>query len=364
MTTFKDVEKTYRKWLYLDHDPDILRIVFGIVVANRYKGPAVWGMLVGPSGGGKTALVSGLKGAYECNVISSMTAASFGSGNTGTSFLDDVNESVLVMTDFSTISSLPREQKGAVFSILREVYDGEYQRRTGKSAEPIVWKGKVGMLACATSKGAEKDIVDGQELGERMLVIRLRVTQESLANIVDAAYDSGSKLETQVEELEEVTSEFLDNFQEDESIEPSNVVAARIKMISRAASVGRSGVIRDRYTQHITFPVDEMMEAPGRLVKQFKMLATGLQAIGSDDETVMRILRRIGQDCLPIKRLKVLRGLSNGSTTQASLARSLNVSPQVAMRTVEELKLLGIVDRGRRGGLQIVNPAILDVFGG
>ncbi|MEK6683809.1 MAG: hypothetical protein AABY46_04035 [Nitrospirota bacterium] len=357
--TFADVEKVHRKYLYLDHDPDLLRIVMATVIANRFPGVSVWITLVGPSGSGKTAVVKGLMGAGGCFFTSAVTPASFASGSTGSSFLDDADGKVWVMTDFSTLSKMPNEAKSQVFGIMRDVYDGRYERRTGRSPLPITWEGKIGFIGCTTALAAHEDISEGQELGERMLIIRMKKSNESVDAIASAAFDSDDTGDMKAD-LEAVTGRFLDGFKLPKVELPSFVKSETLKLSKFIASA-RSGVKRDRYTKEVTFPAEEMREAPNRVIKQMRMMTMGLLAIGTEEDAIKRILTRIAMDCIPADRLRTIRAIADGLVLTSKLALAVSVSQAVALRTVEDLQLLGLVSKLDNRGIRLV-PAVEALF--
>ncbi len=77
---FDEVESIFKKWLYLDHDADILRILFAIFLANRYDGLPVWSMLIGKPGCGKSELLGALSDVEETVMVSTLTPNALASG--------------------------------------------------------------------------------------------------------------------------------------------------------------------------------------------------------------------------------------------------------------------------------------------
>lgn len=50
---FSEVESHYYRWLHFKNDPLLVRILYSLVLANRWDSDPVWALLVGPSGSGK-----------------------------------------------------------------------------------------------------------------------------------------------------------------------------------------------------------------------------------------------------------------------------------------------------------------------
>jgi len=359
--TFAEVESAHGRWLYLDHDPDLLRIVCAVIIANRYDGPPVWLMIAGPSGGGKTAILTGVSAAAECDYTSAFTAAAFASGSLGTSpLLDELNQRVGLVKDFSTINSLPAEQRNNVLSILRDVYDGQYKKWTGRSTEPIEWQGKIGLIACSTPQPLERTVIDSQQLGERFMIIRLRLNAEAVKRISVAAYE-GSDSDRMRDELEAISGEFLDTFQAPTVIPPDEVRDV-IQSTARMIALTRSGVSRDRIDRAVDFPVMDSREIPARLVKQLKQLAKGLGALETPTDQIIRIIRRVGTDCMPTRRLRILNAIANGCTIQKSISDKIGLGLQPTRRVLESMKLLGVIKMNRRTGVEFAEDELALMF--
>lgn len=365
MTTFSDVEREHGKWLSLDHDPNLLRIVFATIVANRYNGPPVWIVLTGPSGSGKTAIVLGASGAAECIARSTFTPAAFASGLTGASMLDSLSGKNLIVRDFSTISEMQAERRTEVGSILRDVYDGEYSRNTGKTAVPVIWKGKIGIIACSTPEATDKYIIGDQSLGQRFLVVRVSTPDRARERIIDTAYDEADKATEMSKALEDTSREFLDDFTQPTVALPKRI-GGTVKLCADAIARARSGVVRDRFSREVEYSVGDSMESPGRIVKQMKMLALGLFAIDTPEEDVIRILRRIAADSVPTNRLRALQAISKGFTTRSTVSAYMKVAHQVGSRVIEDLVLLGIVsgETTKASALTIDHSGIREMING
>lgn len=362
--TFTDAEREHRKWLSLDHDPDLVRLVFATVIANRYDGAPVWVALTGPSGSGKTAVVVGIAGAAECASRSSFTPAAFASGTTGVSMLDELSGKVMIVRDFSTIAEMQSDRRNEVGSILRDVYDGKFSRSTGRQATPIEWQGKIGMIACSTPKATDDYIVGDQSLGQRFLVVRISTPEGARDRIIDAAYDEADQSAEMTEALEKASSDFLDAFQQPEISLPSSI-GVTAKQCADAVARARSGVVRDRFTRDVDYSVADTMESPFRIVKQMKMLAAGLYALDTPEDDTIRMLRRIAADSIPTNRLRALQAISAGYTSQTTVATLMGVSHQTAGRILQDLTLLGVVGKKpNKGYLEITLPGVRDLFNG
>lgn len=361
--TFEDVEVVYKKWISLK-DPLILRVVFGTIIGNRLDELPIWLIVFGASSSGKTTIISGVKEAKECYLISSLTPASLASGrNTNDSLLYKIDGKVLIIKDFSTISSMPAEQKSQIMAFLRESYDGEFVRKTGNGE--IHWPlpgqlGKFGVIAAATVAGIERDRETREELGERFIYLKSQTTDDD--DVMKSALAGGLKKTNMREEIQEACSTFLNEFQMPASIGISASMVEKIKIAAKLIARLRSSVIRDRYTREITVPVLETTEVGARVGQQIKALIVGAKIMGTDNDILSQIILRLVVDCTPINRMVCLRGIATKITNYQNLADYCTLSERTVQRTVEELEYLKILKRSAKT-LEIRDPLIASAFG-
>ena len=103
-------------------NPDVLLAVLGAAVGNLLSsGPVVWMMIVGPSGSGKSKLVSLLNGHVGFHDITQLTLAGLLSGVATGDTTEDATggvlmeigmegRGVLVVSDFSNVLDMPRQR--------------------------------------------------------------------------------------------------------------------------------------------------------------------------------------------------------------------------------------------------------------
>ena len=358
MTTFADVEKVYRKWLFLDYDQDIIKIVFGTVLGNSYDGPPVWLMIVGPSGGGKTALIEGLQKADQMILVSNLTPASLASGSTGTGFLDELNNHIMIVPDFSSINSMPRETKHLLYSFFRDAYDGHFTRVTGRASRPIEWAGRFGLMGCSTPQANDAAMKESEELGERFILARVDIPDVDLDKIEVAAYDGAMSKTKMLADIQTIVTDYLDHL-----VLPAVTLDPNLRSFilesARALAWSRSPVIRDGHNREICFSVHHSREVPTRLIKQLKGLATGLFAIGCNLMEIKRIIRRISRDTAPIHRKMILQAIMSGISTKRGIADYLSIGNSNCAREVEDMEMLGLL---RENKLEIALPELIEIY--
>lgn len=358
--TFADVEKVYGKWLKLSHDQDILRIIFATILANRYDGDRVWIILTGPPGSGKTALVNGPSESDECYAISALTPAALASGSTGTSFLDEVNNKIMIVRDMSSIASMPLESKSQLYSFLRDAYDGKFSRVTGRSATPIVWEGKFGFIGCSTPAAVDKDVTQNQELGERFLIVRLNIEESQIESIVRMKYKLSMEKSSMKEELSEISQAFLHEFIPMDITMPDHLENEIIELAMAIAAM-RSGVSRDRQTREIDLSVDDTREIPTRLCGQLTSLSVGLIALGTNKKELLRVLRRATRDTVPINRSRIIKSIIRGNVNAQTISKDMKISSTTINREIESLDHLNVIGKSS-GSVFIKNPVVLKIF--
>src|SRR3990167_7804000 len=156
ITTFKHLQKEFDE-VYLLADRGIVRLIVATVIANQLNMKPIWLQVVGPSSGGKSALLDSLNGLHDIpefkNLIipvSDITVSTFASGqrrtDKETSLLMKMNVgSILCYKDFTSILSKNIEAKAEIMKQLREIYDGSYNKHFG-TGDVVAWTGKVGSI--------------------------------------------------------------------------------------------------------------------------------------------------------------------------------------------------------------------------
>ena len=107
----------------------------------------------------------------------------------------------------------------------------------------------------------------------------------------------------------------------------------------------RSAVIRDSHTREIELIPDA--EAPSRLTLTLARLYSGLRAVQVPKAEAWSLIVKIGFDCLPALRWRVLAYLFRDPTEvdTPEIAAHLGYPTQTTRRTLEDLAAHGIVTR-------------------
>ena len=164
-------------------DPTPLYVFFGAVAANLIEGDPVWPMLVGPPSCGKSEILSsalGLPGIHESARING--DAAFLSGTARKEKSKDASGGILrkvgghggvVINDFTSVLTLPKDKLDAVLGVFRESYIGRWTRDIGsEGGRTLVWEGKVAYFGGVTGKIDEYHEANAS-LGERWIYYRM-----------------------------------------------------------------------------------------------------------------------------------------------------------------------------------------------
>jgi len=216
-------------------EPDIqaVRIILGAAFAHYITDlPPIWLFVVGPPSSGKTSItieaLSGLQGMFgegqpwgpqaegeidlttgmakkqnknyketeAVEILSTINPNTFLSHQQGVhapGLLEQLNKkgpmkekdgnreiswgnALMLVPDFTVMSSMQKEKRGEVMGQLRRIYDGAFEKKVGTKVTKI-WQGKVSMLA-ATTPVIDKYTTIESALGERFIQIKWRASDD------------------------------------------------------------------------------------------------------------------------------------------------------------------------------------------
>jgi hypothetical protein len=343
------VRHAFTSFLYLP-DPTVVDVVLGAYIANRMRGDPVWLDVIGAPSRGKTEVVSSLADMPDVHMLSTLTAQTFASGvkkdrNASLLYrLEDKGKRVVVLKDLTTVLTMHRDARDAVFAALREIYDGRFTKEFG-TGESIDWTGKLGLIAGVTPV-IDRHHAALSQLGDRFTALRLpEVARDTVSR---RSMDMMGTEQDERLSLRRVVRAFLESVDTSDRL-PSDRVKDAVGPVADLVTHARTGVYRDGYSREID-DVPEL-ESPARLAKQMCYLEVALEVLGHDEEAALAIVRRVGADSVPPTRVSVLRHLMAGEARQktAGVATALNMPTKTAHRVLEDLAALRLVER-RSGG--------------
>jgi hypothetical protein len=352
-----EIEQTYAKWLHLADDPLLVRLLYAIILANRYDSDPVWALVVGPAGAGKTELLASISGSHETTIfVSTLTpyALASGHGDGSDSLLFQLDGRILIVEDMSAITEMDPTARSTLFSFLRSAYNGQFTRVTGRGS--VEWKGKFGLLGGATL-AIESGRRMESSLGERFLTVRPKVDMIDQEILLDRVMASASHKTQMRGELKKLAEDYL---AQDFSTASRSMRKGTVDLFKGAAvslSRIRTTAQRDRFTREIDFPL-EVGEMGTRLFTQFLTIGLAAHQMGTDWDTVEKMVMRLVVDSMPYVRAKLLRAIIRGLNEPRTLNPVMQMAPAQVGRQLEELKLLGVIGMNRNRKWEVTNPVI------
>lgn len=380
---FSDVQAAYDQALLLA-DRSYIKVVAAAVLGNQITGNPVWLMLVAASSGGKTAVLTTLDnleflpGKNVSFFISDLTentlASGFKSASGEASLLTQVPDGgLLIFKDFTSLLTKRSEARDAIMGQLREVYDGQFVKRTGNKQD-VKWTGKIGALAGVTT-AVHEYMAQMSVMGDRFIMYSIvQPDRMKLLHFVMAMRLEGNSQAIKLAKAKETMHTYLKNCIPrigEATLEMKETSREHLMFVADFATKVRSGVMMDDRTKQIQFVPDA--EMPTRLIDQLLSIGTALSLMhkidGENselDKSDMDILYKIAFDSIPIKRRWALRELAtykNGATT-SGLATKIGYETAVVGNWLAQLNALGICRRlgGSGANTWLLNEEYIEIM--
>lgn len=361
----KQIEQLFRQ-SFLIVDEGIVKLLFATIIANRFDNDPVWLFIIAPSGGGKTEFITSLNKVIDVYPISTVTSKTFISGKRPrageeTSLLFSIGQSgILTFKDFTSMLSLPHEERNAIMGQLREIYDGSMVRAYG-TGEKIEWRGKLGLVAGVTSV-----IHVARELyaamGERFIMYSIVLPERK--QIAARALDNTDTVHAKREILRDEVQKFLDDMdkknnamggigipKEKPKIDPD--IKEDILDLAELSTRARSPVDREWRSPNKDIIYVHPPEVPTRFVMQLASLASAFKVINQGQllPEDKKILFKIALDSITDTRRKALQELGRYEEVEtAGLAVKIDYPTNTVRRWLEDLNALKVIDRVKTAG--------------
>jgi hypothetical protein len=361
--TLAECVDTFQRWLHLP-DPGALYATLAAVAANRGEGDAVWLLIVGAPGAGKTETIAPLAALPDCYPAATLTEASLLSGVPKREHADGAKGGLLreigdfgivVLKDFGSILSMNRDGRAAVLAALREIYDGSWTRHVGTSGgRALHWEGKVGLIAGCTPTIDSHHAVMGT-MGERFALYRLPPGDGG--EQVRRALSRGNRDASMRSELADAVRQVLDLAGAAHAHELDPAAVDRLVALAEIAARCRSAIERDGYSRDIELIPEA--EAPARIALVLRRLLDGLDAIGCPPSERWRLVVKVALDSMPAIRLATLIYLVDQAKpmTAKETAEGLGYPTTTARRAMEDLAAHGAVRRAGDGKADLWRPS-------
>ena len=371
----EDFNKAISKLLYIE-DYHMYDIIMASILCNTMRlGDPVWLTLIGPSSGGKSQIIRPFSLANSGLIyqIDDMTANSLISGTVGleNSLLGQIGDfGILSIDDLTVLFSKNQEERKAILSQFRMLYDGRLSKRAGNRKENMRWEGFLGMIAGSTP-AIYRIFNEVADMGERFISYRMKDydKEKALAFITNNPTTS-KELDKAIADLIKVRIESLIADPRQDLLELEPRVIDRIMQFSSHCTLLRTPVhIDDRSGLVDELPEPEM---PLRVFKQLLPLAKALQVVLGEklnDETLkplLWVLYSLADD----KRRQYLKAAvslkkTGKPITSRELSCLIGLSSEVIGKGMSQLQALDILklkdeDSGAREWV-VNNPGLVSV---
>jgi hypothetical protein len=350
--TLAHVHEAFGRWLAFPEDEtrpryDLIDIALAVLVANRMDADPLWLFLVAPPSSGKTEIIRSLSDVPDVFLLSALTPQTFASGferkGVETSLLPKIAGKTVVMKDFTTVLTMHRDARGEILAQLREIYDGQFSKQWG-NGKALDWSGKVGLLAGVTGV-IDREYALGAILGERFLMYRVK--SAPARTLAHRAIEQGNGWEQdQRQELRRVVADYINTRLPVAPPTPEPIVGG-IAALAEFTARARSPVFFDQRSKEIDLIPE--CEAPGRLAKQFILLARALAVVRQEPAvslTTYATVMQVAQDTLPATRQVILQAvLATPGAPTTDIATATDYPTSSARRYLQELAAVKLVTR-------------------
>jgi len=357
--SLKNVEETVRDVLLLP-DEGVIKVLTASIVANRLGLDPVWLIIIGGSGTGKSELINMTGDLDFIHPISDLTTNTFASGlerrGEETSLLNKVNNGIMTFKDFTSVLSKHRDARTEIMGQMREIYDGQYTKRTG-NAKDIAWRGRVGAVAASTGI-IYKYIGELAAMGNRFMMYHMDKPDRIEVSL--RAAENARNMETHRKRMRNAFKLFVEHVLKNidiDDIEIKQETKERIVRVADLTARVRSGISKDSNTGEIDFVPDP--EVGTRITQQLMTMATAFIAMNRADESIeddhaayegqltedeIQHLFKIGFTSIPKTRRDVLMLMAEyeNGVMASGVSQEQSISTNMASQYLRAIDALGV----------------------
>ncbi len=359
----KDIKEEFDKYIILK-DEYVLNVLFACVTGNLYidRDP-LWLMLVAPSSGGKTVLISPFVDTEQATFVDDMTEKTLLSGfkvkGKETSLLKIIQSGNMYFSDFTAMLAKNKMSRNEILGQLRLVFDGNFVKQTGTGK--IEWRGKIGCIA-----GCTPDIYafleEARSAGERFIYYWMEQPTD------DEIVDKQQKVQLSSREITKIMQAFYSQYIKEYKQWITSIPPIELKMTpAQLYKVRRAAIfcVNGKTTVRIDFKSGKPDAIPnkagvGRDAKMFDALLLSLQiqnCYENDDATLgvedwmVEAVEKCAYSAINRERRKILEilvGESGGSPISASVIGSkegLGLEKESVEKYLMPLHSVGLVKK-------------------
>ena len=249
---------------------------------------------------------------------------------------------LMLVPDFTVMSSMQKEKRGEVMGQLRRIYDGAFEKKVGTKVTKI-WQGKVSMLA-ATTPVIDKYTTIESALGERFIQIKWRASDDpGRAVFALKQLAAGEKIKAPMKQL---LRDLFANARP-EKLQLDDASYDRLAALSELIAIGRTSVYG--HFQDKQYVVNEVScsEDVYRMAFQYYGTLSGICRLSGRavpiEQDIQDVLR-VGIDSLSTYRSIVMQAAIEGLPLKAFAARRRDLHKEALC-----LYELGVIEKAHIG---------------
>jgi hypothetical protein len=348
------LRETFHKW-FKYADETLLDLCLAVkihsLMLGKYQIP-LWLFIVSASGDRKSSTVTSFyddgQATYFLNYLTKNTLASGQKKNVKNDLAPQLNGKLVLTGDMSQFVKLNDNEKGAIWSQLREAYDGRVQKVTGSGVSTfyngVFWD----WLACSTPI-IDEELILKNELGTRELLYRMpnENNGEDRNQLMEAVWNNADLKTQREKELKEAVRDYF-KWWHSQTFNVSISEETKKTLFDYAYFVTQLRVTAecDWRTGDLTNFV--YPEKPTRILEQLKMLFVCLKMIDpeySDEDALKKIFEVVKSSIHPV-RLKILLAIRrNGKLSTTEIAHKVGLHYATTNRELQVCKQLEILIR-------------------
>ena len=344
---------SYQKWMAIKEDPEVLDVVFAAGLDRKVSGDPLWLFVVGASGSDKTETLRTMEeidGFYKLSNLTSRTIISGKQRKDETivrGLYKKIDGKVLLITELSQILTKDKDERQAIFSQLRDLYDGYAVSGYGIEDEPIKAKCLMGLICGVTS------IIDAfgsvqAALGERFLKIRPKYDRTSSRK---QAMKNQLRLVEMRQELATAAKNLFTTIQIYEP-ELTDIQTEQIGMYAEFTAFVRTTVTSQSFRDYNTAEWQPEPEFATRLSQQLQKLARSLAILRGHVKVTdedLETVRRVAEDCCIPARIDIIKNLARLTNPKehrciSEISAQTGIEWSKCCNVLEALVVLKIVD--------------------
>lgn len=351
-----ELRKVFHKW-FKYQDETLLDLCLAVKIhslqLDKYAVP-LWLIVVGVSGDRKSSTVlsfydDGIE-TYFLNYLTPNTLVSGQKKNVKRDLTPKLDRKLVISGDTAQFLKMHPDKRSAIWSQLREAYDGRVQKDTGSGVNTFYKDIRWDWILCATY-AIYGDLLLKDQLGTRELIYHMPESEnenhEDKERMMKAVLRNIDLIEQRDRELKDAVAKYIDWWKSQEFNDyelPSEIEKALMQYACFVSQL-RVSAECDWRTGDLTNFV--YPEKPTRILQQLTMLFKCLKQLNRnyDDQTALARIFEIVKSSIHPVRIKILRSLDGVSLSTTKLAHKVGLAYPTTNRELQICKHLDLVTK-------------------